>query len=138
MEICGLNFPKASFDRHLIKRIKYGHISSREDYIKKLKDTLRNAGKFYLLRELADCKEKLIFFNSKDNWTVLVLFKEKRILTCFLLDEAIDIISYYKNKDYDLYLRKDCVKGSLREVNKNENSKYSRFVKKVQNRCRTS
>jgi len=135
MEICGLNFPEESFDRHLTKRIKYGHVSSEQEYIKKIKDTLKNADKFYLLRELSDCKDKLVFFDSQNNWTVLILFEEKRILTCFLLDEAKDIISYYKNKDYDLYLRDDCLKGSLREVNKNENSKYSRFIKKIQDRC---
>ena len=135
MEICGLNFPEENFYRHLEKRIRYSHISSKQEYIKKIKDTLKNANKFYLLRELSDCKDKIVFFNPQNNWTVLVLLEEKRILTCFLLDEAEDIISYYKNKDYDLYLRNDCLKGSLREVNKNGNSEYSRFIKEIQDRC---
>lgn len=88
-----------------------------------------------MLRELSDCKDKLIFFNSEDNWTVIVLIEEEKILTAFLLDVADDIISYYQNKDYDLYLRNDCIKGSLIEVEKDENSKYSRIIKKIQNRC---
>ncbi len=76
-----------------------------------------------MLRELSDCKDKIVFFNPQNNWTVLVLLEEERILTCFLLDE------------YDLYLRNDCLKGSLREVNKNGNSEYSRFIKEIQDRC---
>ncbi|NPA58517.1 MAG: hypothetical protein GXN94_04390 [Aquificae bacterium] len=135
MEICGLSFPEKNFNRHLTKRIKYGQINSRKEYIEKIKDTLKNADRFYLLRELSDCKDKIVFFNSKNNWTVIVLVEENRILTSFLLDEAENILTYYKNKDYYLYLIGDCTKGSLVEVKKDENSQYANFIRKVQDRC---
>ncbi len=65
MDICGLNFPEVNFDKHLLKRKKEGLVNTSEEYISKIKETIKNADKFYLVRQLTDCIDKIVFFNSK-------------------------------------------------------------------------
>jgi len=65
----------------------------------------------------------------------MVMYKEKKILTCFHLWKANTVEDYFKMMRFDPYLREDCKKNSYREVRKNENSKYSRFIRTLQGRC---
>ncbi len=105
MNICGLDFPEENFVKHVLKRKKEGLIKTTEEYIEKIKETIRNADKFYLVRQLQDCIDKVVLFSSKTKM------------------------------GFDTYLIEDCKNSSYREVVKSENSKYSRFIKALQDRC---
>lgn len=135
MEICGLIFPEKNFYKHFYKRKAEGYIKTVEEYILKIRETIKMADKFYLVRQLQDCIDKIIFFNTQTKWLTMVMYKEKRILTCFYLWKADTVEDYFKMMKFDPYLREDCKKNSYREVNKNENSKYSRFIRTLQSRC---
>jgi len=135
MNICGLDFPEENFNKHFLKRKKEGLIKTPEEYIEKIKETIKNADKFYLIRQLQDCKDKVIFFNSKTKWLIIVMYEENRILTCFYLWKSDDLEEYFQMIGFDIYLREDCKNSSYREVVKSENSKYARFIKAIQNRC---
>ena len=135
MYICGLDFPEENFSKHVLKRKKEGLIKTAEEYIEKIKETIRNADKFYLIRQLQDCIDKVIFFNSKTKWLVIVIYETNRILTCFYLWKSDTLEEYFQMMDFDTYLREDCKNSSYREVVKGENSKYSGFIKALQDRC---
>ncbi len=135
MDICGLNFPEINLEKHFLKRKKEGLVNTPEEYIGRIKETIKNADKFYLIRQLADCIDKIVFFNSKTKWLVIVIYETGRILTCFYLWKANTLEDYFKIMKFDPYLREDCKNSSYREVFKNEGSKYWRFIKTLQNRC---
>ncbi|NPA16789.1 MAG: hypothetical protein GXO05_03490 [Aquificae bacterium] len=135
MKICGLDFPEENLKKHFVKRKREGFVKKEEEYLSLIKETLKRADRFYVIRQLQDCVDKLVFFNSLSNWLVIVLMEEKRILTCFKLWKAKTIEGYFRILDFDPYLRDDCVKDSYTEVKRDENSKYGQFIKAVQNRC---
>ncbi len=135
MDICGLDFPEENFLKHVLKRKKEGLIETPEEYIEKIKETIKNADKFYLIRQLQDCVDKIVFFNTETKWLVVIMYKTKRILTCFYLWKADSVEEYFKMMKFDAYLREDCKNNSYREVYKDENSKYSKFIKALQDRC---
>jgi len=135
MEICGLEFPDKNFDKHFLKRKKEGLVKTPDEYIQLIKQTIKEADKFYLVRQLQDCIDKIIFFNSKTKWLVVIIYETKRILTCFYLWKADTLEGYFKLIKFDTYLREDCKNSSYREVKKDENSKYSEFIKALQDRC---
>lgn len=135
MNICGLDFPDENFNKHLAKRKKEGLVKTSKEYVEKIKRTIKSADRFYLIRQLQDCVDKIVFFDTKPKWLVIVMYETKRILTCFYLWKADTVEDYFKMMKFDPYLREDCKNSSYREVNKNENSKYSRFIKTLQDRC---
>ncbi|WP_293442864.1 hypothetical protein [Persephonella sp.] len=135
MHICGLDFPEENFSKHVLKRKKEGLIKTAKEYIEKIKETIRNADKFYLIRQLQDCIDKVIFFNSKTKWLLIVIYETNRILTCFYLWKSDTLEEYFQMMDFDTYLREDCKNSSYREVVKDENSEYSGFIKALQDRC---
>ena len=65
MDICGLDFPEENFSKHVLKRKKEGLIKTIEEYVEKIKETIRDADRFYLIRQLQDCIDKVVLFNSK-------------------------------------------------------------------------
>ncbi len=135
MDICGLDFPEENFVKHVLKRRKEGLVETPEEYIEKIKETIRNADKFYLVRQLQDCIDKIVFFNSKTKWLVIIIYEQNRILTCFYLWKSDTLEGYFQMMGFDTYLREDCKNSSYREVVNSENSKYSRFIKALQDRC---
>lgn len=84
---------------------------------------------------MQDCIDKIVFFNTKTKWLVIVIYETKRILTCFYLWKSDTLEEYFQMMDFDTYLREDCKNSSYREVIKSEDSKYSRFIKALQDRC---
>ncbi len=135
MNICGLNFPEENFNKHILKRKKEGLIKTTEEYVEKIKETIKNADKFYLVRQLQDCIDKIVFFNTETKWLVIIIYETKRILTCFYLWKSSTLEEYFQMMGFDIYLRNDCKNSSYKEVFKNENTKYSRFIKTLQDRC---
>ncbi|WP_456384025.1 hypothetical protein [Persephonella sp.] len=132
MEICGLIFPEKCLKKHLDKRIKEGVIESIEEYISKIKETIKNAEKVYLVRQFSDCKDKLVFyFNS---WSVWVLVEENRIITAFFVREH-SMENFFDKRKIKNGLKDDCEEESYEEVKDNENHRYTGFIKAVQNRC---
>ncbi len=132
MEICGLSFPDKYFDKHYKKRIKEGYIKSKEDYILRIKETIKNADKFYIVKQFSDCKDKLIFYSN--NWSVWILIEEERIITTFYVKEK-NMEVFFKKRNIHYDLSDNCEKETYIEVKKNENSKYARFIETIQNRC---
>ena len=73
MNICGLDFPEENLVKHVLKRKKEGLIKTTEEYIEKIKETIRNADRFYLVRQLQDCIDKVVLFSSKTKWLVMII-----------------------------------------------------------------
>ncbi len=132
MEICDLIFPDKYFKKHYLKRIREGYIRTKEDYILIIKKAIKNADKFYIVRQFSDCKDKLVFYFN--NWSVWILIEEKRIITAFYVREK-NMEEFFKNRNMINGLLNNCEKESYIEVNKNENSRYARIIKTIQDRC---
>ena len=110
MNICGLDFPDENFNKHLAKRKKEGLVKTLKEYVEKIKRTIKSADRFYLIRQLQDCVDKIVFFDTKPKWLVIVMYETKRILTCFYLWKADTVEDYFKMMKFDPYLREDCKK----------------------------
>jgi len=132
VEICGLRFPSGYFEKHYLKRVKEGYLKVKEEYILIIKKTIKNADKFYIARQFSDCKDKLVFYSN--NWSVWVLIEEERIITAFYVREK-SMEDFFKNRNMINGLLGDCERESYIEVNKNENSRYARVIKTIQDRC---
>ncbi len=132
MKICGLDFPDKYLKKHYMKRKNEGFVKNKEEYISIIKETIKNADKFYIVRQFTDCKDKLIFYFN--NWSVWILIEKERIITTFYVkEENMDI--FFKKRKIFYGLSDDCDKETYIEVNKNENSEYTRIIKAIQNRC---
>jgi len=106
MNICGLSFPDIYFLKHFEKRKREKLITERDEYLNIIKSTIKNAEKFYIVKQFSDCKEKLVFYYDK--WCVWILIEEMRIITAFYLrEENMDV--FFKNRNIKKGLKKDCL-----------------------------
>lgn len=132
MNICGLSFPDIYFLKHFEKRKREKLITERDEYLNIIKSTIKNAEKFYIVKQFSDCKEKLVFYYDK--WCVWILIEEMRIITAFYLrEENMDV--FFKNRNIKKGLKKDCIEESYIEVSKDENTKYGKLIRAIQGRC---
>ncbi len=115
-----------SFEFHLKTRRRYNHLSTKEEYIEKIKDVILNYDSaFYVYEKNGYGKfiDKIYF--GKDKWTVVVKFNKFnkfKIITSFKLD--------YKNVKH--YLDKRSFKVNYVEVKNGTN--YEATIKEIQRR----
>ncbi|WP_457634994.1 hypothetical protein [Persephonella sp.] len=132
MEICGLNFPDIFFERHYQKRLEEGIIKNKNQYTEVVKATIKNADRYFVVRQFSDCKDKIVFYFNK--WTVWILMEERRIITAFHLRYE-NIEEFFEERNIKYGLSENCEKETYIEVRKNENDKYAKFIRTVQDRC---
>ena len=132
MKICELDFPENFFEKHYKKRFEEGVIKDKRHYVEIIKDTIKNASRYFIVRQFSDCKDKLVFYLNK--WSVWVLMEEKRIITAFYL-RCTTIEEFFEVRNIQYGLSADCEKETYLEVKKNEDNRYSRFIKAIQDRC---
>lgn len=121
MEIWGLNFPDIFFERHYQKRLEESIIT-----------TIKNADRYFAVRQFSDCKDKIVFYFNK--WTVWILIEERRIITAFYLRYE-NIEEFFEERNIQYGLSENCEKETYIEVKKNENNKYAKFIRTVQDGC---
>ena len=132
MKICGLSFPDKFFDKHYKKRFEEGLIKDKNHYIGIIKNTLKNADRYFVVRQFSDCKDKIVFYLN--NWTVWVLIEEARIITAFYLQyESME--EFFKVRNIKYGLSDNCEKETYIEVKKDEDNEYARFIRAIQDRC---
>ena len=75
MKICGLVFPNVYFKKHCEKRIRENLIKDEKHYTEIIKNTLKNANKFFVVRQFSDCKDKIVFYFNR--WVVWGFIRRK-------------------------------------------------------------
>jgi len=132
LKICELNFPDTFFEKHYKKRFEEGVIKDKSHYIEIIKNTIKNANRYFVVRQFSDCKGKIVFYFNK--WTVWVLVEEKRIITAFCLRYA-SMEEFFERRNIQYGLSDECEKETYIEVKKDEDNKYARFIRAIQDRC---
>ncbi len=132
MKICGLTFPGSFFEKHYKKRFEEGLVKNKTNYIEVIESTIKNANKYFVVKQFSDCKDKIVFYFNK--WMVWILLEEKRIITAFYLKYE-NIEEFFEKRNIQYGLSDNCERETYVEVKKDEDNEYARFIRTIQDRC---
>jgi len=91
------------YKKHMLKRLKKGHIKNKKDYIKKIKDTFLNPDDVKWKKYKSDFKQKSKrfdrFYYKKGDWWVDIFLENNKIVTAYKLEKDYFEILLKGNRD---------------------------------------
>ena len=79
------------YKKHMLKRLKKGHIESKKDYIEKIKDAFLHPDDVKWKKYKSDFKQKANrfdrFYYKKGDWWVDVFLENEKIVTAYKLEK---------------------------------------------------